>query len=101
MKLKKGDTVLITTGKDKGKKGTVERVFPETHKVLVEGVNQYKRHIKARMADQTSEIRVLSRPLPDANVALVCKKCEKPTRVGYKTVNDEKVRICRKCKEQI
>lgn len=101
MKLIKGDTVLITIGKDKGKKGTIEKVFPKNNKVLVEGVNQYKRHLKSRTTDQKSEIVVVTKPLGVGNVALVCPKCDKPTRVGYSITNDKKKRICRKCGEEI
>jgi large subunit ribosomal protein L24 len=101
MKLIKGDTVLITIGKDKGKKGTVEKVFPKNNKVMVEGINQYKRHLKSRTADQKSEIVVVTKPLGVANVALVCPKCNKQTRVGYSMVNDKKKRVCRKCGEEV
>lgn len=101
MKLKKGDSVSIVRGKDSGKKGTVEKVFAKESKVLVEGVNQYKRHVKARMQGQKSEIITLTKPLPLANVQLLCPKCKKVTRVGYKMLKDEKVRICRKCNAEI
>jgi large subunit ribosomal protein L24 len=101
MKLKKGDSVSVVRGKDNGKKGTVEKVFAKESKVLVGGVNQYKRHIKARMQGQKSEIITLTKPLPLANVQLVCPKCKKLTRVGYKMLKDEKVRICRKCNAEI
>lgn len=101
MKLIKGDSVLITTGKDKGKKGKIERVIPGKNKVVVEGLNQYKRHLKSRSTDQKSDIVLISKPLAAANVALMCPKCAKPTRIGYSVVNNEKKRICRKCKEVI
>jgi len=101
MKLKKGDQVAIVAGKDNGKKGTVEKVFAKESKVLVEGVNQYKRHLKGRMPNQKSEIITITKPLAVANVQLICTKCKKLTRVGYKMLKDEKVRICRKCKAEI
>lgn len=101
MKLKKGDTVKIVKGKDSGKTGKVERVYAGTGKVLVEGVNQYKRHIKAKTANQKSEIVTITKPLPVSNIALVCPKCKKPTRVGYKMLKSDKVRICKKCNAQI
>ena len=101
MKLLKGDNVKIVAGKDKGKSGKVEKVFTKTDKVLVEGVNQYKRHVKARVQGQTSEIMTITKPLPVANVQLVCPKCKKLTRVGYKMEKDKKVRICRKCEKEI
>lgn len=101
MKLIKGDSVLITIGKDKGKQGKIEKVIPAKNKIVVEGLNQYKRHLKARSADQKSEIVLISKPLPAANVALMCPKCGKQTRIGYSVVNNEKKRVCRKCKEVI
>lgn len=101
MKIKKGDLVAIVAGKENGKKGTVEKVYTKEAKILVEGMNQYKRHVKARTANQKSEIVTITKPLPVANVQLVCPKCKKITRVGYKMLKDEKVRMCRKCKGEI
>src|SRR5690348_4075443 len=101
MKLIKNDEVKIVAGKDKGKSGKVEKVFTKEGKVLVEGVNQFKRHVKARVQGQTSEIMTITKPLPIANVQLVCPKCKKLTRVGYKMEKDKKVRICRKCEKEI
>ena len=101
MKLKKGDQVSIVAGKDNGKKGTVEKVFAKESKVLVEGVNQYKRHLKGRMANQKSEIITITKPLPISNVLVVCPKCNKPTRIGFLEKDNKKVRVCRKCKKQI
>src|SRR5579859_6775787 len=100
MKIKKGDTVQIVVGKDDGKTGKVEKVFVKTSKVLVEGVNQYKRHIKARLAGQKSEIITITKPLPVANMMLLCPSCKKPTRVGYSITKESKVRVCKKCKHE-
>ena len=100
MKIKKGDSVQIVAGKDKGKTGKVEKVLTKESKVLVEGVNQYKRHIKARYAGQKSEIITITKPLPVANMMLVCPSCKKLTRVGYKISKDTKVRICKKCNHE-
>ena len=101
MKLIKGDLVKVIKGKDAGKKGKVERVFSKEKRVLVEGVNQYKRHIKAKMAGQKSEIVTLTKPLSIANIVLLCPKCKKETRVGYKVIKDGKTRICKKCNKEI
>lgn len=101
MKLKKGDTVKVLIGKDKGRTGTVSKVFPKENKVFVEGVNQYKKHVKAKVRGQKSEIITITKPLPVSNVALVCPKCNKPTRIGYAILNNEKARVCRRCKERI
>ena len=101
MKLKIGDQVLITIGKDKGRNGTVERLLVKQDRVVVGGVNMYKRHKKGTMGKK-GEIMELARPLSMAKVALVCPNCKKPTRVGYQMLKDgEKVRICKKCKRQL
>ena len=101
MKIIKGDTVQITAGKDAGKTGKVEKVFSKTGKVVVGGMNQYKRHVKGRMQGQKSEIITITKPLPLGGIAFLCQKCKKVTRVGFKMLKDEKVRICRKCNEEI
>lgn len=97
MKLIKGDEVKIVLGKDKGKSGKIEKIFSKTGKVLVEGINQYKRHIKARTQGQKSEIVTITKPLPVSNVAYICPKCKKITRIGYTLEKDTKIRVCRKC----
>ncbi|MEK7605122.1 MAG: 50S ribosomal protein L24 [Patescibacteria group bacterium] len=101
MKILKGDLVAIVTGKDEGKTGKVEKVLTKENKVVVEGVNLFKRHIKARTQGQKSEIVTITKPLPQANVALICPKCKEQTRVGYIVSKDSKERICRKCKAVI
>jgi large subunit ribosomal protein L24 len=101
MKLKKGDTILITAGRDKGRSGQVERIYPETELVLVPGMNQYKKHRKPQGQDRPGEIVTLSRPLSMGSLALMCPKCKLPTRVGYRLDGDKKIRICRKCKNDI
>lgn len=101
MKLKKGDNVKVIRGKDKGKTGKIEEVMPKLNKVLVANVNLYKRHLKAKSQSQPSEIITLTKPLPEANVVIICPKCGKQTRVGYKIEKNVKSRICKKCKSQI
>ena len=101
-KIKKGDRVIITAGKDKGQKGKVEKVFPKINKVLVPGVNVYKRHSKPRGEKQPGGIIEIVKPLPISNVALICSKCNRPTRVGYQIDKQKsKQRICRKCQSII
>lgn len=100
-KLRKGDEVKVVSGKDKGKTGKIEKVFSKLEKVLVHGVNQYKRHRKGRTQKEKSEIVTITKPLPIPNVALICPKCKEITRIGYSVIRDEKKRICRKCKEVI
>lgn len=101
MKIHKGDTVSIQIGKDKGKSGKVLRVLTKEDKVLVEGMNQFKRHMKAKVQGQKSEIITIAKPMASSKVALICPQCKKQTRVGYKMENNEKVRICRKCQKEI
>ncbi len=88
-------------GKDKGKKGNVERVYPSRGMVLVENVNQYKRHMKSRTRGQKSEIVTITKPLHVSKVALLDPKKKKPARVGYKIVKDKKERISRMSGEKI
>ncbi|HVT01581.1 MAG TPA: 50S ribosomal protein L24 [Patescibacteria group bacterium] len=97
MKLRKGDTVKILIGKDKGKTGKVEKLYPVINKVSVEGINQFKRHFKSRVQDQKSEIIDITKPVAVANVVVVCPNCKKTTRIGYKEEKGVKVRICKKC----
>lgn len=101
MKLKKGDEVKVVSGKDKGKSGKIERVFPKKEKALVLGVNQYKRHVKAKSQSQKSEIMTITKPLPVASLVLICPKCHAQTRAGYSVEDEKKIRICKKCEQQI
>jgi len=101
MKLKTGDEVKIIRGKDKDKTGKVQKVFEKESKVLVEGINQYKRHIKARTQNQKSEIITITKPLSLANVAVICPSCKKPTRIGYTITKDIKERTCKKCGKKV
>jgi len=100
MKFKKGDEVIVTLGKDRGKRGKIEAVFPKKQEVLVSGVNIYKRHLKPRGEGKPGGIIDITKPLSVAKIALICPKCGKPTRVGYQLETKEKaakLRICRKC----
>lgn len=101
MKIKKGDTVKVVTGKDKGKTGKVDRIFVKAQKVLVSGVNQYKRHMKARSQNQPSEIITITKPLPLANLQLICPKCGLAVRVGFLQEDKKKQRICKKCNQTL
>lgn len=101
MKLKKGDNVKVTKGKDKGKSGKIDKVFPKKDQVLISNVNLYKRHLKARSQKQPSEIVTLTKPLSSENVILICPKCNKTARIGYKLQRGVKSRICKKCESEI
>lgn len=88
-------------GKDKGKEGQVERLWPKENKVSIAGINIFKRHFKARSEGQKSGIVDVPRPLDVAKVALICPKCKQVTRIGYKLTAKEKVRLCRKCGQEV
>lgn len=98
MKIRKGDNVIMLGGKDKGKKAKVTLVFPGSNKLVIEGLNTVKKHIRARKQGQKGQIITKERAVSVSSVALVCKSCGKPTRVGYKFEGENKIRICKKCK---
>lgn len=102
MKIKKGDTVQIMAGKDAGKTGKVTQVLPKENKVVVEGANVMVKHIKAQSSDQKGQRLEFFAPLDASNVMLVDPKTQKPTRVGYKVLeNGQKVRIAKKSGEEL
>jgi len=103
MKLKKGDKVKILLGKDRGKTGTIDQVLVKDNRVLVGGLNVYKKHLKSRGegAQNRGGIVDQSRPIAVSKVILVCPKCGKIARVGYEVENKIKSRICRVCKGKI
>ena len=101
MKIKKGDTILVTTGKDKGKKGKVLSVFPGKNKIVVEGVNITKKHRRPKQEREKGQIIEVVRPIDISNVKLICPKCSKAARIGYKIVEKKKYRVCKKCKQEI
>jgi large subunit ribosomal protein L24 len=99
-KFKVGDQVKITSGKDEGKDGKIERLFPKEQTVLIPGINVYKKHLKGSQG-QKGGIYDVPRPLSFAKIALLCPKCKKGTRVGFKIIENKKLRVCKKCHEQI
>ena len=101
MKIKKGDTVLIISGKDRARKGKVIEAFPRQGKVVVEGINLRKKHMKPKKSGEKGQIVETPVPLNVSDVKLICSKCGKPTRVGYKMEGKRKYRICKKCKQEI
>lgn len=96
MKIKTGDTVSIWRGKDHGKTGKVEKIFPKTGRVRVSGVNVYKKHVKPRQG-QKGGIVEIAKPLAAAHLRVVCPACNKPTRIGYQGTGAAKERVCKKC----
>lgn len=101
MKIRKNDNVLVIKGKDKGRQGPVQNVFPGRGKVLVEGINLVKRHRKAQ-GMSGAEIVEKELPVAVANVMLVCTHCQKPAKVSNRIMGDgSKGRICKNCEEVI
>jgi large subunit ribosomal protein L24 len=101
VKIRKNDNVLVVTGKDKGKKGKVRYAYPDEERLIVDGINMVKRHTKARaMARQAGVIEREAR-LGVSKVMLICSKCNRPTRVGFRFVEENKVRVCSSCREVI
>jgi len=102
MKIRKNDTVLVIAGKDRGKKGKVRFAYPKGQKVLVEGINFIKKHSRARGQARQSGIIDLEAPIHVSDVMLFCDKCNHPTRIGFRLLEDgRKVRICQSCREVI
>ena len=100
MNVKKGDKVQVLSGKDKGATGEVLRAFPSEGKVIVEGVAMVKRHQRPTQANQQGGILGREAAIDVSNVALVCPKCGKATRVGHVEVDGKKLRVCKKCGAQ-
>jgi large subunit ribosomal protein L24 len=104
MNVRRGDTVLVLAGKDRGKRGTVERVEKTKRGlgVVVPGLNMAKRHMKARSRTQQAGIIDLPVPIHVSNVQVVCPRCSRPTRIGHAALeNGRQARVCKRCGEQI
>jgi large subunit ribosomal protein L24 len=101
-KIKKNDTVMVVTGRDRGKTGKVMRVLPERGRVVIERLNIVKRHSKPRGAQSPGGIVEKEAPIAISNVMIFCDRCNAPVRVGLKTAGDgAKSRVCRRCGETI
>ena len=102
MNVKKGDTVIVLSGKDKGKQGKVLKSDPKGGKVIVEGVSVAMKHRKPRKQGEEGGIVKMETPIYACKVMLVCPKCGKPTRPAFRILDDgSKTRVCRKCGETI
>ena len=101
MNIKKNDTVIVLSGKDKGKKGKVLEAMPASGKVIVEGVNVATCHVKPRKQGEEGGIIRKETPLYACKTMLVCPKCGKATRHAVKLEGDKKVRVCKKCGQTI
>ena len=107
MNIKKGDTVSIITGKDRGKQGTVSRALPQLNKVIVEGLNVVKKHVRPQGQTRQGGVIEKAMPIHVSNTMLICTECGEPTRVGHDRRPmgaDQKmrpVRVCKKCQKVI
>ncbi len=101
MKIKKGDTVEVLSGNDRGKRGEVLEVIPKKDKVIVKGINVRKKHIKPRKQGEQGGIIPVECAIYSSKVNVVCPKCKKAVKVGFTMEKDEKVRVCKKCGAKI
>ncbi len=109
MKLKKGDTVLIISGKDKGRTAKILKSFPKELKVLVDGINLKSKHVKPKKEGEKGQVIKVSLPMDVSNTKFLCPKCGKAARLGYKIIGEDsnpsgqakKIRICKKCGSEI
>ena len=97
MKIKKGDTIKIISGKDKNKTGKVLKVVPKRNKVLIEGLNLYKKHVKPKREGEKGETVLVPRPMDISNILLICNACGKAVKSGFRFDGKTKIRICKKC----
>lgn len=101
MKIKKGDTIKIMVGKDKGKTGKVLKVFPKDGFVLVDGLNLYKKNVKPKQQGEKGQIVLVPRRINSSNIMMVCSSCGRSVRVGYRISDKDKIRVCKKCNAPI
>jgi large subunit ribosomal protein L24 len=101
MKIKKNDTVLIISGRDRGRTGKVLAVSKENSKIMIEGINIKKKHVKPKKQGEKGQVVQIPAFMSASNVKVVCSKCNKATRIGYKVEGDKKYRLCKKCNQEI
>lgn len=101
MRIRKNDQVLIISGKDRGRKAKVIEALPKQGGLLIEGINLRKKHVKPKKSGEKGQIVETPAPLNASDVKLICPKCGKAARIGYKIQEKRKYRICKKCKQEI
>jgi large subunit ribosomal protein L24 len=108
MKVKKGDTILVTAGKDKGKTAKILKSFPKKGQILVEGINLKKKHVRPKREGEKGQIVQLPAVIDVSNIKIICPKCGKAARIGYRILKElpekssiNKERVCKKCKQAI
>jgi large subunit ribosomal protein L24 len=101
-KIRRNDEVLVTTGKDRGRRGSVRQVLPKANRAIVTGINMVKKHRRSTGPQQPGGIFELEAPIALSNLAVICSVCSQPTRIGFRILEDgRKVRTCKKCDEVI
>jgi|SRR3990167_4967861 len=101
MKIHKGDTIKIIIGKDSGKTGKVLKVIPKKDKILIEGLNLFKKHVRPKKTGEKGQTILVPRPINVSNAMILCASCGRPTKIGYRLESGKKERICKKCKAKI
>ncbi len=101
MKVKKGDNILVISGKDKGRTAKILKSFPKELKILVEGMNLKKKHVRPKKQGEKGQVVSVPTPFDVSDVKFLCPKCGKASRLGYKLSEDKKFRICKKCKSEV
>lgn len=101
MRIKKGDTIKIIAGKDKGKSGKIIKLDVEKMTVVIEGLNLFKKHQKPKKQGEKGEMVSVPRPMAASKTMIVCSSCSKATRIGYRFDGETKVRYCKKCQAAI
>lgn len=101
MKIKKGDTILIISGKDKGRKGKVIVALPKEGRVMVEGLNLRKKHTKPKRSGEKGQVVETPAPINVSNAMIICPKCSKASKIGFKIEGKNKYRACKKCGSEI
>lgn len=97
MRIRKGDTVKMITGADRGRTGKVLTAFPATRRIAADGINVKKKHVRPRRQGQKGEMAQVPMPFPASRAMLVCRACGKPVRVGFRAEGGKKTRVCKKC----
>ncbi|MDP3710408.1 MAG: 50S ribosomal protein L24 [bacterium] len=101
MKIRKGDQIKIISGNDKGKQGKVLAVFPDESRIVAEGLNMKKKHVRPKQQGKKGELVRIAMPFSVSIAMLVCSKCGKPSRAGFRVEQNKKYRICVRCKSEI
>ncbi len=101
MRIKKGDIVKMLSGKDRGKTGKILRAVPDQERVVVEGLNTNKKHLRPRKQGEKGQIAIVPSAVHISKVAIVCAKCGKVARIGYGVTEGRKHRVCKKCNSEI